>query len=84
MSKNILSGCRTNFYVKIDKANNGFIMENDNGECCVYEFIDDLGLHAMQALLSDILDYFGMSGTKHDSERLRIIIDKLDKEEDND
>ena len=68
--------------VNIKYANNGFIVKYKGGDTegeQVYQQKDDPSLQGPEEnkehlvdLFWDIMDYFGMSGSKHDKKRLRI------------
>lgn len=70
------------WYAKISKVYNGYIVEYHGGEdlepepISVYQQRDDDldGLEAVQDMLYEIMGHFGLSGSKHDPRRLVIEI----------
>ena len=67
--------------ITIEKTNTGYILNvpestDDLGKKWVREEDGNDDLKAIEAVLWDILEYFGHYGSKHDSERIRIVREK--------
>ena len=73
--------------LEIIRASNGFIITDlQNGDETVYEDEDDYTtpdepINAMESLLWFIIEYFGMGGSKHSRQRLRVIREPEEKYE---
>ena len=71
--------------LEIEKADNGYILRGEFG-CSerisemVVEECDEDSLGAIEAVLHEVLDYFGMRGSKHDEERILIGRQERDSE----
>ena len=61
------------YFVKITKTDNGYLMENGEMQLLVYEDReeDEYSQHlALVSCLWDVINYFGLSGSKHDKKRI--------------
>lgn len=70
--------------LKIDYADNGYILtygEYHAPKHIVVEEDANSEPRTMQRLLFAIIDYFGASGSKHDDERIKVIVVNRDGEE---
>jgi hypothetical protein len=67
--------------ITIEKTGTGYILDtpeptDELGKCWVREDNENDELQAIERVLWDILTYFGHYGSKHDSERIRIVREK--------
>ncbi len=63
----------------IEKVDNGFIISGDaRREVYSNGYDDSEDLIAIQSMLYSVLEYFGYFGSKHDTERLKVVIEKQD------
>lgn len=67
----------------IIRGSNGYIIEGTNGEDSSYKLViqedDKDELKAHEELLWEIMEYFAFLGSKHDSERLRIVRERKEE-----
>jgi hypothetical protein len=67
--------------ITIEKVESGYILDvpepdDELGKKWVREEDGEDELKAIEAVLWDVLGYFGHSGSKHDAERIRIVREK--------
>ncbi len=74
-------------WIRIIRVRNGFVLEspNEDDSSDIYKTVieekEDDELSAGQELLWDIMDCFGLGGSRHDAQRLTITREKGDKYE---
>lgn len=66
------------FRLTIDKVDNGYILEGENFHV-VHEEDERDRLLADEKMLWSIMDFFGIYGSKHDPERIRIVRERKDE-----
>lgn len=64
------------WFVKIKKVNNGYILYNSDGTEDVVEEDERDELKVHEALLWKVMEAFNFQGSKHDPERLRVVREK--------
>lgn len=67
--------------IQIEKTQTGYILDtpeptDELGKRWVREEDEEDKLKAIEAVLWDVLNYFGHYGSKHDAERIRIVREK--------
>lgn len=62
--------------LKIERVGNGFVLHYEDELKKVYQLDDENKLDAVVELLYEILIEIGFYGSKHDDNRIRIIIEK--------
>ena len=69
----------SDWYLTIIRTGNGYYLEGGDGlRLCIEEGDDPL--HEHEALLQHVINHFGFSGTKHDSERLCVTRRRKDED----
>jgi hypothetical protein len=63
----------------IVRAQNGYILTDQDGRDSVIEEDEQDELKAHEHLLWQIMEYFAFEGSRHDKERIRVIREKGDK-----
>lgn len=71
--------CDNVMKISIQRVDNGFILSSE--EMSQVYSDDDNELLAVQRLLFAIIEYFGYYGSKHDLERLRVVIEKQNEDD---
>jgi len=68
--------------VKVEKVNNGFVISNDEGTTVIEEDESkERDCKSIKRMLYEVLEKIGEYGSKHDLERVRIIVvDQNEKE----
>lgn len=59
--------------IKIVRTYNGFIIKDNNGKIAVIEDNDNDELSSGENLLWEIINFFGLMGSRYDEERLSVI-----------
>ena len=71
----------------IESADNGYVLSyvDDAAPSCPMNYIvveeEKTDVRTMQKLLWSVIDYFGVSGSKHDDERIHVVLKNPDMEE---
>lgn len=79
--KEVINEVMLGWSITIDKTETGYILDtpestDELGKRWVREEDEQDELKAIEAVLWDVLQYFGHYGSKHDAERIRIIRQK--------
>lgn len=65
------------WYLNIERKTNGYVLKgNDGFELVIEDIKDELDSH--EKLLWQVMEYFSFQGSKHDTERLRVVREKQD------
>ena len=69
----------------IERVENGFVLEGDfkqdggSYHMVFEEYDNEFGeIEAMQKVLFEVIEYFGLVGSKHDKKRIKVVIDEQD------
>ena len=66
---------KTPLSLTIVKADNGYILGHEDGQS-VYEESHEDDLETFQKVLWEVIEHFGMLGSKHDEKRIRVTIEE--------